>query len=188
MVVMRLLLSARFSPIKATSAPVRAGIPAPSERCARANARIIQPATRGEAADRAPGLELRLPAPCCDRVGEVLHPRARSLAMMDETFMAEALAEARLAAAEGEAPVGAVLVADGRIAGRRRNARERLHDPTAHAEIPALQEASPAGGRRRTLGKRVYGNVSWVRIPPSPPTSCQALRTGGADLRLRFCC
>src|SRR2546428_12981931 len=102
MVVMRLLLSARFSPIKATSAPMRARIPAPSERCARANARTIQPATRAEAADRAPGLELRLPAPCCDRVGEVLHPRARSLAMMDETFMPEPPAEARLAPAKAE--------------------------------------------------------------------------------------
>src|SRR3989442_2560990 len=99
MVVMRLLLSARFSPIKATSAPVRAGIPAPSERCARANARIIQPATRGESADRAPGLELRLPPPCCDRVSEVLHPSARYLAMMDETLMSEPFAQARMAAA-----------------------------------------------------------------------------------------
>ena len=79
--------------------------------------------------------------------------------MMDETFMAEALAEARLAAAEGEAPVGAVLVADGRIAGRGRNARERLHDPTAHAEILALQEASRALGRWRLTGSTMYATL-----------------------------
>ena len=83
--------------------------------------------------------------------------------MMDETFMAEALAEARLAAAEGEAPVGAVLVADGRIAGRGRNARERLHDPTAHAEILALQEAS------RTLGRwRLAGSTMYATLEPCP--------------------
>ena len=79
--------------------------------------------------------------------------------MMDETFMAEALAEARLAAAEGEAPVGAVLVADGRIAGRGRNARERLHDPTAHAEILALKEASRALGRWRLTGSTMYATL-----------------------------
>jgi len=115
-----------------------------------------------EAADRAPVSNSGSSA-CCDRVGEVLHPRARSLAMMDETFMAEALAEARLAAAEGEAPVGAVLVADGRIAGRGRNARERLHDPTAHAEILALQEAS------RTLGRwRLTGSTMYATLEPCP--------------------
>ncbi|TMA90050.1 MAG: tRNA adenosine(34) deaminase TadA [Deltaproteobacteria bacterium] len=79
--------------------------------------------------------------------------------MMDETFMAEALAEARLAAAEGEVPIGAVLVADGRIAGRGRNARERLHDPTAHAEILALQEASRALGRWRLTGSTMYATL-----------------------------
>ena len=79
--------------------------------------------------------------------------------MMDETFMAEALAEARLAAAEGEVPIGAVLVADGRVAGRGRNARERLHDPTAHAEILALQEASRALGRWRLTGSTMYATL-----------------------------
>jgi tRNA(adenine34) deaminase len=79
--------------------------------------------------------------------------------MMDETFMAEALAEARLAAAEGEAPIGAVLVADGRIAGRGRNARERLRDPTAHAEILALQDASRSLGRWRLTGSTMYATL-----------------------------
>jgi tRNA(adenine34) deaminase len=78
---------------------------------------------------------------------------------MDETFMAEALAEARLAAAEGEVPIGAVLVIDGRVAGRGRNARERLADPTAHAEILALQEASRALGRWRLTGATMYATL-----------------------------
>jgi tRNA(adenine34) deaminase len=78
---------------------------------------------------------------------------------MDETFMAEALAEARLAAAEGEVPIGAVVVASGRIAGRGRNARERLRDPTAHAEILALQEASRTLGRWRLSGATMYATL-----------------------------
>ena len=77
----------------------------------------------------------------------------------DESWMAEALAEARRAAAEGEVPIGAVLVADGRIAGRGRNARERLHDPTAHAEILALQEAARTLGRWRLTGATMYATL-----------------------------
>ena len=77
--------------------------------------------------------------------------------------MAEALAEARRAAAEGEVPIGAVLVVEGRIAGRGRNARERLRDPTAHAEILALQEAA------RTLGRwRLTGSTMYATLEPCP--------------------
>jgi tRNA(adenine34) deaminase len=82
---------------------------------------------------------------------------------MDETFMAEALAEARRAAAEGEVPIGAVLVVERRIAGRGRNARERLRDPTGHAEILALQEAA------RTLGRwRLTGSTMYATLEPCP--------------------
>lgn len=73
--------------------------------------------------------------------------------------MAEALAEAQRAAAEGEVPIGAVVVAEGKIAGRGRNARERLRDPTAHAEILALQEASRTLGRWRLTGATVYATL-----------------------------
>ena len=89
----------------------------------------------------------------------MLHPAPRSLAIMDETFMAQALAEARLAAAEGEVPIGAVVVAEGRVVGRGRNARERLNDPTAHAEILALQEASRTLGRWRLAGATLYATL-----------------------------
>jgi tRNA(adenine34) deaminase len=78
---------------------------------------------------------------------------------MDETFMAEALAEARLAASEGEVPIGAVVAFEGRIVGRGRNARERLHDPTAHAEILALQEAARTLGRWRLTGATMYATL-----------------------------
>lgn len=66
--------------------------------------------------------------------------------------MAEALAEAARAAAEGEVPVGAVVALDGTIVGRGRNQRETLADPTAHAEILALREASRKRGTWRLDG------------------------------------
>ena len=60
----------------------------------------------------------------------------------DSRFMQAALEEARRAAAEDEAPVGALLVRDGRILARDRNRRERLNDPTAHAEMLVISAAA----------------------------------------------
>jgi tRNA(adenine34) deaminase len=60
----------------------------------------------------------------------------------DERFMRAALREAVAARDEGEVPVGAVVVREGRIIGRGHNQRERLNDPTAHAEMLALTAAS----------------------------------------------
>ena len=60
----------------------------------------------------------------------------------DEAFMWQAIAEAEAAREDGDVPVGAVIVCDGRIIGRGHNQRERLHDPTAHAEMIALTAAT----------------------------------------------
>jgi len=62
----------------------------------------------------------------------------------DESFLGEALELARQAAANGEVPVGAVVVVDGSICGRGFNSPIRLNDPSAHAEILALREAAGA--------------------------------------------
>jgi tRNA(adenine34) deaminase len=63
----------------------------------------------------------------------------------DEQWMTVALEEARAAAAAGDVPVGAVIVADdGKLIGRGRNRRELDRDPTAHAEIVALRDAAHA--------------------------------------------
>jgi len=70
--------------------------------------------------------------------------------------MAEALELAKTALAEGEVPIGAVVVFEDRVVGRGRNARERLRDPTAHAEILALQEAARSLGRWRLSGATLY--------------------------------
>ena len=61
--------------------------------------------------------------------------------MDDERWMGEALKEAAGAYDEGEVPVGAVVVLEGRIIGRGHNRVESLKDPTAHAEIIAITAA-----------------------------------------------
>ncbi len=60
----------------------------------------------------------------------------------DELFMNEALKEARLALQKDEVPIGAVVVANGRIIGRGHNLTEQLQDVTAHAEMQALTAAA----------------------------------------------
>jgi tRNA(adenine34) deaminase len=74
----------------------------------------------------------------------------------DEGAMRLALDLAQLAGTEGEVPVGAVVVIDGRVVGRGRNQRHTLHDPTAHAEILALREASATVGRWRLTDATMY--------------------------------
>jgi len=64
----------------------------------------------------------------------------------DERVMRLALEEARAAAAVGDVPVGAVIVRGDEVLARAGNAREREQDPTAHAEILALRQASSAIG------------------------------------------
>jgi tRNA(adenine34) deaminase len=67
--------------------------------------------------------------------------------------MGLALAEARLAAAEGEIPVGAVIVGPGgEVLASGRNARESSHDPTGHAEVVAIRRAASALGDRVLAG------------------------------------
>jgi tRNA(adenine34) deaminase len=74
-----------------------------------------------------------------------------------------ALAEARRAAAESEVPVGAVVVAGGRVVAARHNERERSGDPTAHAELLALRDAAVALG-----GWRLVDATLVVTLEPCP--------------------
>ena len=67
----------------------------------------------------------------------------------DDAAMAAALVEARAAGARGDVPVGAVVVHEGRIIASRGNEREASGDPTAHAEVLALRDASATLGRWR---------------------------------------
>ena len=70
--------------------------------------------------------------------------------------MHEALAEAAQAAALGDVPVGAVAVRDGLIVGRGYNRKHHDHDPTAHAEILAMRQASQTLGGWRLIGVTLY--------------------------------
>ncbi|MHC4411136.1 MAG: tRNA adenosine(34) deaminase TadA [Planctomycetota bacterium] len=74
----------------------------------------------------------------------------------DETYMRAALREARRALEDEEVPVGAVVVHAGRVIGRAFNQRERLKDPTAHAEMIALTQASAALESWRLEGATLY--------------------------------
>ena len=76
--------------------------------------------------------------------------------MIDVDFMRVALEEARSAAADGEVPVGAVVVLDGKIVARAANRTIREGDPTAHAEMVALREAARAAGNYRLSGAVLY--------------------------------
>ena len=77
--------------------------------------------------------------------------------------MAIALEEAKLAAAGGDVPIGAVVLADGRAIARAHNEREQRADPTAHAEILALRGAAAALGRWQLDGVTLY-----VTLEPCP--------------------
>ncbi|HET8938880.1 MAG TPA: tRNA adenosine(34) deaminase TadA [Polyangiales bacterium] len=82
---------------------------------------------------------------------------------LHERFMREAIAEAALAASAGDVPVGCVLVRDGEIIARAHNHRQRAQDPTAHAELLALREASQRIGSFRMIGVTAY-----VTLEPCP--------------------
>ena len=74
----------------------------------------------------------------------------------DEEAMEIALAEAVLAGEHADVPVGAVVVRAGVVVARRHNERERMGDPTAHAELLALRDAARAVGGWRLDGCTVY--------------------------------
>lgn len=89
-------------------------------------------------------------------------------------FMAEALKEAEKAAEMGEVPIGAVIVRDGEIIARGHNMTESTKDPTAHAEMLAIRQASQKLGGWRLIGCSMYvtaepcsmcaGAIVWSRI------------------------
>ncbi len=99
----------------------------------------------------------------------------------DETFMAEALAFARIAFAEREVPIGAVVVRDGHMIGRGRNRREALHDPTHHAEIEAMREAAATVGNWRLDGATLYATLE-------PCAMCTGAAVNGRIRRIVYGC
>ncbi len=78
--------------------------------------------------------------------------------MSDETFMREAIALARANVEAGGRPFGAVLVRDGRVLARGVNQIHETHDPSAHAELQAIRQASQALGSPRLDGCVIYAS------------------------------
>lgn len=81
----------------------------------------------------------------------------------DEKFMRLAINEARKALNEGEVPIGAVVVSQGRIVGRGHNLVETLCDATAHAELQAVTAAASTLG-----GKYLNDCTLYVTVEPCP--------------------
>ncbi|MHB9005237.1 MAG: tRNA adenosine(34) deaminase TadA [Coriobacteriia bacterium] len=81
----------------------------------------------------------------------------------DETYMAMALEEARLASVIGEVPIGAVVVCDGAVVARGHNRREIDTDPAGHAEFLAIRDAAARLERWRLSDCTVY-----VTLEPCP--------------------
>lgn len=92
----------------------------------------------------------------------------------DEYFMKQALAEAKLASADGEVPVGAVVVCNGRIIARAHNLTETLNDVTAHAEMQAITAAANILGGKYLTDCSLYvtlepcvmcaGAIGWSQL------------------------
>lgn len=82
---------------------------------------------------------------------------------IDHYWMQIALEEAKKAEEIGEVPIGAIIVRDGEVVGRGYNRREIDHDPTAHAELLAIREASHKLGGWRLLNSTLY-----VTLEPCP--------------------
>ena len=83
--------------------------------------------------------------------------------MEDRDFMEQALSLAEEAAADGEVPVGCVIVCGGKVVGRGRNRREKAKNALAHAELEAIGEACRALG-----GWRLWQCTLYVTLEPCP--------------------
>ena len=77
----------------------------------------------------------------------------------DESWMEQALEQARMAAQAGEVPVGALVIKDGEIIGLGHNRNLLDHDPAAHAEIVALRQAAARLGNHRLTGCEMFVTI-----------------------------
>ena len=97
--------------------------------------------------------------------------------MSHDAFMRLALAEAEAALEHQDVPVGAVVVRAGDVMAAAKNERELRGDPTAHAEVLALQRAAAVAGRWRLDDATLY-----VTLEPCPMCAGAALQARIATL------
>ncbi|KJS89692.1 tRNA adenosine(34) deaminase TadA [Desulfosporosinus sp. BICA1-9] len=83
--------------------------------------------------------------------------------MIHQDWMRVALREAQTAFEQGEAPIGAVIVLNGQVIASAHNEREQKNDPTAHAEVLAIQRAAKVLGSWRLTDTTLY-----VTLEPCP--------------------
>jgi tRNA(adenine34) deaminase len=109
--------------------------------------------------------------------------------VIDEDAMRLALEEARRAASAGEVPVGAVVLVAGQVVAQAHNAKERGHDPTAHAEILALRAAAAATGSWRLPGATVVVTLEPCCMCAGALVAARVERLvfGAADLKAGAC-
>ncbi len=93
--------------------------------------------------------------------------------------MVRALAQARLAAARGEVPIGAVLIREGSVIAEDGNRTIELRDPTAHAEMLVLRAGAAALGSERLIGCDLH-------VTLEPCTMCTAAISFGRLRRLYY--
>ena len=96
-----------------------------------------------------------------------------------EYFMRLALNQALSARAQGDAPIGAIIVQNGVVIGRGRNQREEWNDPTAHAEVLAIRAACAAAGSERLGGHALY-------VTLEPCAMCAAAISAARVARLYY--
>jgi len=98
----------------------------------------------------------------------------------DETYVARAMQLAACAAANGDVPIGAVLVCDGATF-EAFNEKERRPDPTAHAEMLVLKDAAESLGRWRLTGATLY-------VTKEPCVMCAGAMVAARIKRVVFGC
>ena len=109
--------------------------------------------------------------------------------MEDKFYMEQALALARQAAAEGEVPVGCIIVREGEVVGRGRNRRETAKSALAHAETEAIRDACENLG-----GWRLWDCTLYVTLEPCPMCAGAIINAriprvvyGASDLKCGAC-
>jgi len=109
--------------------------------------------------------------------------------LTDDELMGLAIAEARMALAHGDVPVGAVVVVGGELVASRHNERELTGDPTAHAEVLAVRDAADALGTWRLADATLVVTLEPCAMCAGAAVNARVARVvfGARDLKAGAC-